>query len=172
MEQFCQNKKQLPAPHPGEIREQALALHKEGTPSSEIADRLNLPPATVRSWVRRQRKKDSPAQPILSPVVEVKQVQPIEIEIPSELSEQARVFEENMREAAVKLSYFVKNLPAAELAAKADKLHKANQTARQALRLETDRPVCVLQLGVLCQSPQSGRLASAIRPQKLLKSES
>jgi hypothetical protein len=164
-------RKALP-PLPVEVRAQALVMHANGVPSIEIADRLNLKAATVRSWIRRQRKKDSLAeQPDLESVIEV-DVPEATVEIPDSLAEKQVFYQDRMADAAVRLAAHVSELDADALVKSADKLLKADQTARKALKLEGDKPVCAIQIGVLCQSPQSGRLPSAIRPRKLLKTES
>jgi len=169
-------RKPLPPPLPVEVRARALALHANGVPSVEIADRVGVKATTIRSWIRRQRKKDHPpAQPIVPSVVEI--AAPDEYaEIPEDLPEQARVYEENMREAAVKFSHHVKNLPAEQIAAKADRIKSLDVVNRRALKIETEKPATVIQLGVLCQPVRKvkddGRLRSVHRSAKLLEAQS
>jgi transposase-like protein len=164
-----QSRKALPAPLPNDLREAALAAHKAGERAVEIADRLNLKAVTVRSWIRRQRKKDSPAQPVLTPVVEIVQPQE-EIEIPSELPEKQSFYTSRMEDAACRLANHVSKLDGEGLVKAADRLKKADETARRALKLETDRPQCAIQIAVLAApvpESKSKPLHSFLRPRRI-----
>ena len=38
--------------HPAEVREQAIRLYQEGTPRRQIADQMEIPSSTIRSWTK------------------------------------------------------------------------------------------------------------------------
>jgi len=75
----------------------------------------------------------------------------------------------------VKLAAHISKLDGEQLVRSADKLHKAMQSARASLKLDGDRPVPVIQIGILAQSPArraqealdyDGPLPSLVRPQE------
>ncbi len=132
----------LPA-HSKDTRDKARALFREGQKPSEIATALQLSASTVRAWKAREGWQIA--------CVDTEQQ---EIDVPDELSARQEIYEQNMGEAAVRLSERVKSLSADELIKKADKVAKGDLTARRALHIESpNKSNPVIQIALL-QSPQ------------------
>jgi len=145
--------KQLPVPRPSEIREKALALHKSGVSPRDVADQMSLPLGTVKSWVYRSRNKDAQQLAIVPAETE-------EIEIPSELIEKQTFYTERMSDAACRLADHVSRLDGEALVKNADRVLKADKTARTALKLDVGSFNPIIQIGVLCQPIQPKRVAA------------
>ena len=158
-QKFC-----LPAPHSKELRSRAGDLYKSGKSYQEIAEITKLPLSTLRNWCKRHGwKLAKPDQ--IEPTVTTALDEPIEI--PGSLAEKQAVYTDHMSAAAVRLAQHVSKLDGESLVKAADKLLKSDQMARKALKLETEKPFCAIQIGVLA-SPQAGKLHSLVRPQKAL----
>ncbi len=132
----------LPA-HSKDTRDKARALFREGQKPSEIATALQLSASTVRAWKAREGWQIA--------CLDTEQQQ---IDVPNELSARQEIYEQNMGEAAVRLSERVKGLSADELIKQADKVAKGDLTARRALHIESpNKSNPVIQIALL-QSPQ------------------
>jgi len=117
-------------------------LFHEGHKASEIASALQISPSTIRAWKARQGWE-----------VACLDTEQQEIVIPETLQERQRAYEQNMGEAAVRLSEKVKSLSADELIKQADKVAKGDQTARRALKIsEQAKTNPVIQIGLLCSN--------------------
>ena len=142
----------LPAPHSKELRDLAGDLYKSGKSYQEIAEVTKLPLSTLRNWCKRDGWKLTKAQP--DSELPIADGVPADAEeIPSELSERQTFYTERMSDAACRLAAHVATLEGEQIAAKADKLLKADQVARKALKLDTTTGNPVIQIGVLLSSP-------------------
>lgn len=164
-QKFC-----LPSPHPKELRDRARSLYESGAGYQEINEATGLPCSTIRNW----RKRDSWCRANSHPDFElvIADDVPAEAEeIPSELWDQQNFYQEKMSDSACRLAAYVATLKGEQIAAKATNLLKADAVSRKALKLETERPFQIIQIGVLAQSPakQDQRrraLPSLVRPQE------
>ena len=164
-QKFC-----LPAPHPREVRERARSLYESGEDYQAIHEITGLPLSTLRNWRKRDGWERARSQP--EPESEPLTVVPAEseepIDVPGRLPEMQEIYTERMAAAAIRLSEHVSKLDGGELVKQADRLLKADKTARAALKLETDRRVPVIQIGVLCQPvTESKPLHSYARPRRI-----
>lgn len=140
-----------------EQRERARQLFEGGERLTDVARELSIPENTLRCW-RRRGKWARAADMIL---VAAEATQPTEI--PETLAEKQDLYAKRMSDAAVRLAEHVATLDGQSLVKSADKLLKADQTARKALKLDKGEFNPVIQLGVLCQP-----LPSMVRPSKQL----
>jgi len=145
--------------HPKEIRDKAFRLFVEGKHPNDISYELQIPVGTLYNWMRRDkweiRKTAEQAGVDAETSVRVakqlaKTTKPTE---PTNLTltEKQERYQELMGDAAVRLADHVATLEGPQLVAAADKLLKADQIARKALKLETEKPSTVIQIGVLAQ---------------------
>jgi hypothetical protein len=162
----------LPAPRPAAERSRSRELFLAGSTYQEISEETNIPLSTLRNWCARDGWKLAKLQPDFELVIA--DDLPEAEEIPSELWDQQNFYQEKMSGAACRLAAHVATLQGEQIAAKADKLLKADQVARKALKLSEDKPFQIIQIGILAKSPakQDQRrilgegLPSLVRPQK------
>jgi hypothetical protein len=154
----------LPSPRSKKERSYCRELYLAGNSYHDISDMTQVPVSTLRNWcVRDGWKKSQPPMDIV--VAAPAESEPVEM--PDTLPERQEFFVERTSAAAVKLAAHISKLDGEQLVRSADKLHKAIQSARTSLKLDTDRPACVIQIGVLARSPAkeaSKRLHSFVRP--------
>ena len=147
--------------HPKEVREHAFRLYKDGHSQIHIAHDLGIPVGTVYGWCKRDhwdmRAKaeragvDAETAPKLARVLteRTKAGEPSNLD----LAEKQARYQALMGDAALRVAEHVATLEGDKLVASADKLFKADQIARKALKLETEKPSTVIQIGVLANSP-------------------
>lgn len=134
---------------------------------TDIARELKLPVGTIYSWSKRdawsgrleaQRLTgiDAETSKTVAKVVKVYQsrVEPSNLD----LAEKQQHYQAKLGDAAVRLADHVATLNGSELVSQADKLLKADQIARKALKLESEKPSTVIQIGVLAQSRDTKRI--------------
>jgi hypothetical protein len=141
-------------PHPRELREKCFQLFAAGMPYGDIAFETRIPAGTVRAWSAREAWKQRLAihkdQPQLDTETAIALArQAAEPDIPQDLPSQQTRYSENMAHAAVVFSEAVREMPAHDLIARADKIHKQDATARKALRIDTPAPLCLVQIALL-----------------------
>jgi transposase-like protein len=152
----------LPASRPKDQREAAFKLYAEGKTVQDIAFELAIPQATVRTWKNRDGWAARLKDPTLTPeaaVLATRMAQ--DIEIPETLPERQEQYQEQLGEAAMRFAHHVSTLEGPELVQQADRLKKIDEVSRKALKLESERPNTVIQLGILC-SKQRNRQAAEI----------
>ena len=135
-------------PLPRSLRAKALALSQEGQRPTEIALALGVKPVTVRSWVKRWRDAGSPVpQPlaIIEPEID-------EEPIPDDPADRIAEYEDNLQRHAVRFSREVERLPSGEALRLSSRIKESDHVARKALRIESERPKCVIQIGLLTSS--------------------
>lgn len=163
----------LPPPRSKEERDRCRIMFESGSSYREISEIVGTPVSTLRVWNKREKwVRASSEQLAITPAT-------IADDIPETLPEQAAEYEDNLRRAAVTFSRFVAELPGEAITAKAQNLKAVDQTARKALRIETEKPMQVINLAVLAASPAKaarakgdvGQLRSAQHP-RLLMTES
>ena len=152
-----------------ELREKARTLYEAGQTRREIAEATGLSLNTIAAW----RKRDGWAQPAQAlEIVPSTEVEPIEM--PASFAEKQAVYTDKMSEAAVRLAHHVAALDGENLVKASDKISKGDLTARRALKLESNKPNQVIQIGILCGqqvvAESSERLHSAVRPRRLKNS--
>jgi hypothetical protein len=157
----------LPAPHPKQVREKAFALFKAGKPVSDIAFELRLSPATIRSWRSRdcwnKRLEQDPSLTSEQAIVIARKQKHDELaNLPDDLPSQQECYQQNMARAALVFSEVLKDMNGGEIIARADKLLKADQMGRKALKLETERPSTVIQIGILASKQQKRTAAPTV----------
>jgi transposase-like protein len=162
-QKFC-----LPPPRPKEERERAEALFRAGRSYQEISEDLKLPLSTLRNWRKRFKWGEKKSDPQAA----IAHTDSGEIEPPvfDTLEEKQAFYQEQTQEAAVKLAAHLGTMLAPELVRHADKLSKADKTARAALKLESERVVPLIQIGILASSPakaDAARLHSYTKPVKV-----
>jgi hypothetical protein len=135
----------VPPQRSKEERNRAESLYRSGKSYREISEALNnLPISTLRNWCRRHAWK------ITKPDTAIVTAASEELgEVPGDLPSQQEEYENNMRRAAVAMSRKVAMMPAEEIVQKADRIKAADQTSRRALRIESEKPFAVIQIGVL-----------------------
>ena len=143
------NRKAFPTPLPKDLREAALAAHRSGERAVDIADRLNQKAVTVRAWISRERKKDSLLPPVLNSSVEVKQASE-PVDIPDTLDACQQQYERDITRYALTVARHAAGLEGEAAVRQSDKLLKADQISRKALRIqEPVTPNSVIQIGLL-----------------------
>ena len=168
----------LPPARPQAQRARAIEAFERGERSYIVARELDIPEGTIRSWRAIWRKKGGKVKPTSEAAI-LQRAESAEVESPEldTLGERQEFFIESASAAAVRLAAHVKKLDGEALVKNADKLHKALASARASLKLDTDRPASVIQIGVLCQPVRpakrdDGRLRSTHNPAVLLEAES
>ena len=164
----------LPAPLPMDQRRRARELWESGESYGTIESQLDVKVSTLKSWRARDkwtRTKPSSDELAVIPTEIVEDVP----DLPT-LAEKQEFFQEKTSDAAVKLAAHMGSLDGPQLVQHADKLLKATQTARKSLKLDTERPACVIQLGVLCAPVRparrdDGRLRSTHHSAKLVEAD-
>jgi transposase-like protein len=161
----------LPPARPKEQRERAIALFEKGERSFVIARELSIPDSSVRSWRKIWRKKGGKEVEIVPPT------EGVEADLPDTLQEAAEEYESNMRRASVIVSRRIAQMEPDAIVSRADRIKQIDSTARKALRIESEKPLSVIQLAVLCQpvrpsKKDDGRLRSTRNPAVLLEAES
>jgi hypothetical protein len=166
-------------PHPARIRERARSLFQEGEKLSKIAEILDINPNTVKVWKQRDHwQRDTPetsnsSAPQILPLSPVsQQLQPqVEVEIPASLTEQQAQYSEDLTKAALTFSGWLAKQDAPGLVRVADKAYKMDSLSRKTLKLESQQPSTVIQIGVLAghsikttSKRDDGRLRSVFRP--------
>ena len=161
-------------PHPREMREKCFRLFAEGRCYSDISYETRIPASTLRAWSARdawrQRLTIQQNQPSLDTETAITLArQAAEPDIPYDLPSQQERYESNWRQAAVVLSEHVREMPANDLISRADKLHKADQTARKALHIEAAPAPTVINIALLSGSAgKQPRLVSDSSSQRAL----
>jgi uncharacterized protein YjcR len=133
----------------------------DGKAKTDIAFELQIPVGTIYAWGKRDqwdtRKGVESAgvtaetsQTVAKALAKVsKATEPSDME----LAEKQARYQSLMGDAAVRVAEHVAALDSEALVATADKLVKSDTWARKALKLETEKPSTVIQIGVLAQSP-------------------
>jgi hypothetical protein len=144
----------IPA-HPRQLRERAFALYQEGKPYTDIAYELRVSSGTIRVWASREKWKEQVKIARANPEIDretvvalAKREEPL-LDIPEELTEQQALYQANMSKAALVMSEGVAGMNAEEIVSRADKISKADIVARKALKMEPERPVPLIQIGIL-----------------------
>jgi len=149
----------LPDPHPLEIREKARLLYEQqGLRLVDIESEIGINRRTVANWKRRdswQRKSESSALAIS---------EPIETDMPDTIEEAAQEYETNMRRASVIVSRRIAAMEPDAIVQKADRIKQIDATARKALKIETEKPRVVIDIGVLAgvRGPYPHRVPSGL----------
>jgi Phage terminase small subunit len=138
---------ELPRPRSLEERDKAKSLYESGATCRTISDELAVPASTIRVWALRDKWQKSEPQTAIVPQSEIEEL------IPDSLSACAEEYETNMATASVIVSRHVAQMPANEVVQKADRLKSFDGVARRALKIESEKPRCVIQLAVLASSP-------------------
>jgi transposase-like protein len=153
----------LPASRPKDQREAAFKLYAEGKTVQDIAFELAIPQATVRTWKNRDGWAARLKDPTLTPeaaVLATRRAQ--DIEIPETLPERQEKYQEQLGEAAIRFAAHVSTLEGAELVQQADRIKKADEVSRKALKLETEKPAPLINLAILCSKNRERQAAAAI----------
>jgi hypothetical protein len=162
----------LPTPLPMDQRKRARELWEAGESYGAIECELGIKISSLKSWRKRdgwtRTKPDVAIAPATSPEL---------VDVPDDLPSQQEEYESNMRRAAVAMSRKVATMPAEEIVQKADRIKSADQTSRRALRIESEKPFSVIQIGILAApirpaKKDDGRLRSSHNPTVLLEAES
>jgi hypothetical protein len=156
----------LPPPRPAAERSKARELYLADKSYQEISEETNIPVSTLRNWCARDGWKLAKSQPDEFEIVPSREE--IDTAIPDTLQECAEEYESNMAAASVIVSRRIAQMPPDEVVQKADRIKQIDSTARKALRIENDRPLTVIQIGVLAQSPakREQALHSVVRPRR------
>jgi hypothetical protein len=160
-------------PHPKEIRQRAFALYQEGKPFVDIAHEIRVAAPTIRCWALREKwrqrvqiARENPKMDDEAIVALAKREEPL-LEVPPELSGKQALYQTNMQTAAIAMSERVKEMGADEALSRAAKIKDLDAVARKALKLESDKPVALLQLNILTgagrQHPRSADPNVALR---------
>jgi Putative ATPase subunit of terminase (gpP-like) len=138
----------LPSPVDWETRERARELYCGGMKASDVAAELGLKAVTVRAWAARNKDtwKRTADEGAIVP-------EESEDDIPETLGDCQEEYEQNLRKAAIKFSRRVAHMDGDTIVQKSQHIKAVDQTARKALRIETEKPMPVINLAVLCQSP-------------------
>jgi hypothetical protein len=136
----------LPQPRKPEERARCKELYQSGLNYREIAEETGVPKATLAVWAKREQwKRDkSDALAITTPT-------PVADDVPDDLATAAAEYELNMRRASVIVSRRIAQMEPDTIVARADRIKQLDSTARKALKIETEKPFQVIQIGVLAQ---------------------
>ena len=130
-------------------------MYLDGKPLTDIAFETRIPASTIRAWSRRDqwdaRKGVAIAMSMDAETARAVEIasQPPQIDTPTDLAEKQTEYQKKFSDAAVRLARHVATLQGPELIQQADKLAKADAVARKALKLETEKPSTVIQIGIL-----------------------
>ncbi len=155
----------LPPPRPAAERSKARELYLADKSYQEISEETNIPVSTLRSWCARDGWKRT-SQPDEFEIVPSREE--IDTAIPDTLQACAEEYESNMAAASVIVSRRIAQMSPDEVVHKAARIKEIDFTARKALRIENDRALTVIQIGVLAQSPakREQALHSVVRPRR------
>jgi len=161
----------LPTPLDTALRQQARSLWEAGESYGAIECEIGVKPSTLKSW--RKRAAWTRTKPDELAIVEQRE----ELEFPEDLPSQVEQYEDDMRRAALTFSRYVAGLAGETITAKSQHIKHGDSTARKALNIETEKPRCAIQIGVLVSSPakrsqdvlpldDEGPLPSLVRPRE------
>lgn len=146
-------------------------MFEAGASYREINETVGTPISTLRVWCKRDEWKVAakPDQLATSPAT-------LDDDVPIDLPSQQQEYQTNMARAAVVMSRKVAAMPSEEVIQKADKLKSLDVVNRKALKIESEKPVCAIQIGVLCQPVRAskkddGRLRFTHNPVELIEAE-
>jgi Putative ATPase subunit of terminase (gpP-like) len=174
----------LPAPIDAVVRQKARDLFFSGESNCcEIARQLSLSENTVRGWCAREKwraqlkiAENRPTLPVEKREELAKSEGPLFEPTNLDLAEKQEHYTQSTTDAACRLADHLATLNGAEIVKSADKILKADQIARKALRLETDRPAVLIDLKILSapvrpSKKDDGRLRSTRAPVQLIENE-
>jgi len=150
---------ELPAARSLEQRDRAKRLYEAGEPYRAISDTLAIPQSTLRIWRKREQWQREPQVAIVP--------QSDRDPIPDTLDECAREYEANLAASAVIVSRRIAEMDADDAIRQSDKLKSFDGVARRALKIESEKPRVVIDIGILANSPAKRAqraLYSAVRP--------
>ncbi len=146
--------------HPAEVREKAFDLWRKGSNFDEVGAKLSIPPATIAGWSARLKwKARRHVMENGGDLVKAGFCAPPAEETPDTISREAidgmsfdekqQAYTDALASEAVRMAQIVRALPSNQVLSNADKIAKLDATARKALRLETDKPAIVVNVGFL-----------------------
>jgi len=153
-------------------------MFESGSSYREISETIGTPISTLRVWAKR----DSWSRTKIETDDLILPADTVDADVPDDLPSQQEEYQSNMAKTAVLVSRRVVAMQPDEVIAKSDKLNRFDTTARKSLKLESDKPVPVINLAVLCgNSPtraaalkdagDQGQLRSTHRPAQLIEAE-
>lgn len=173
----------LPTLYPPEVKEKAFQLFCERVKMADIAARLGVKLSTVAKWssvhgwrarycdqqISRGREmvaahppKAAPSSSASPEILDEGNGLDGNLRADSKLSlgESQSEYQTRMQAQALRVPALMQRLSDAGLLASAEKLAKLDGIARKALRLETDKPAVVVNIGLLSSSEPPRRLKS------------
>jgi transposase-like protein len=138
-------------PHPPELKERGYRLYEQGKSNHEIAEAIGIPVNTLARWSSKGKWK---LRKQLAGCAEMTDNAPAAAEDCDEISqlsfeEKQRRYTEMMSNHALRVATVVKNLSSQALILNADKISKLDSVARKALNLEENKPMMVINVGLL-----------------------
>jgi hypothetical protein len=158
----------LPTPLPMDQRKRARELWESGESYGSIEAALGVNKSSLKSWRARDgwtREKSESTELVIAETVD---------DVPTDLADQQQEYEQNLRKAGVLFSRKVAAMQPEEVLQKADRVKQLDSVSRKALRVETEKPICAIQIGVLCapvrrSKPDDGRLRPTHNPVELIE---
>jgi len=150
----------LPPPRSKEERDHARRLYEAGEGYRAVSEAIGVPISTLRVWSKRDRWQKPHSQAAIVP-------QSDRDPIPDTLDECAREYEANLAASAVIVSRRIAEMDADDAIRQSDKLKSFDGVARRALKIESEKPRVVIDIGILANSPAKRAqraLYSAVRP--------
>ncbi|MFZ3376216.1 MAG: hypothetical protein WA183_11745 [Chthoniobacterales bacterium] len=140
-------------PHPPELKERGYQLYEQGKSNPEIANALDIPVSTLARWSSKGKWKLR-RQLASRPGIELGALTPTDQDILDEISqltfeEKQALYDEMMSDHALRVAYIVKGLSPQGVVVNADKIKKLDETARKALKLESDKPRPLINIALL-----------------------
>jgi len=151
--------------HSPEAKERAYQLWKEKNDATEIALELAIPASTIRSWKDRYNWPDRLAiEQTPGVAINAETAATLARHTPAraassefdklDLAEKQERYTDAMGSAALRVAEYVASLPGADIVKQADKLKKADEFNRKALKLETEKPSTVINVALLSHSTE------------------
>lgn len=145
--------------HSPEAKERGYQVWKETQDATEVALALSIPSSTIRSWCARYKWADrlaieqTPGVTLSAETAaQLAKAQPTRSAAPAsnlDLTEKQTKYTDTMGDVALRIAEHAASLEGKELVQQADKLLKADQIARKALKLEHQAPHTVVQIALL-----------------------
>lgn len=145
--------KRAKATYTKEQREEAYRLFASGLSLPTVSEKLGITVYTVRNWSMRfhwrNRMLTEAAKAGLVPIDRASGVTSTKETESLSLAEAQGKYEETMQAQALRIAQIIKETPDAQLFAGADRIKKLDETARKALKLESDKPRTMVNIALL-----------------------